>query len=202
MQLHGTGTEQIHRRVEEVDTLPRSELRFTCEAISAGGTAAEMVEIKRDATDPTVTYTGGGAYGIADEVAVTCSAQDNLSGVASDTFEDASGPAWSFPLGDHTLSATATDGAGNTGSGEVTLSVVAFYDGLCSLVELWVVHKGVANALCAKLRAAEKAEEQGNLGARDGALGAFVSDVEAQSGKKVAADVAPILIVAAESLTS
>ena len=28
--------EQIHRRVEEVDTLPRSELRFTCEAISAG----------------------------------------------------------------------------------------------------------------------------------------------------------------------
>ena len=31
-----------------------------------------------------------------------------------------------------------------------------------------------------------------------GALGAFVSQVEAQSGKKVPAEVAPILIVAAE----
>jgi len=56
---------------------------FTCTASSEGGTSAESVTIKRDATPPTSTVTGvqeGAVYGTAPTVG--CEAVDNLSGVA------------------------------------------------------------------------------------------------------------------------
>ncbi|MEX0741770.1 MAG: hypothetical protein WD079_03165, partial [Phycisphaeraceae bacterium] len=64
---------------------------FTCEATSAGGTDSESVTIKRDATDPTVTYSGNaGSYDAAASVEITCVTSDNLSGVASDSCADLS----------------------------------------------------------------------------------------------------------------
>ena len=58
----------------------------------------------------------------------------------------------------------------------------------------------MANSLCVKLAAAERAADRGNADAQSGALGAFISEVEAQDGKKVPADKAPILIALAEAL--
>jgi len=63
-----------------------------------------------------------------------------------------------------------------------------------------VKSKGISTALCAKLNAASAAMVRGNDKAKAGALRAFVHHVKAQSGKHIPADVAALLIVAANQL--
>jgi len=166
---------------------------------NAGNSAAGATgEFKRDATDPTVTYSGNaGSYDIAGSVAITCAATDDLSGIDSDTCADLSGAAYTFGLGTTAFSASAEDVAGNTGSAAGSFEVTASLDGLCALVQRFVSHNGVANSLCAKTRAAERAR---NDNAHDGALEAFIHEVEAQSGKKIDADDALVLITIATAL--
>ena len=101
-----------------------------------GGLSLEagVTDINIDLTNPTVTYTGGKAsYQVDEQVSITCTAADALSGVASTTCANVSGPAYSFGLGSHTFSASATDRAGNTGSGSVTFTVGVTYTSLCNL---------------------------------------------------------------------
>jgi len=98
---------------------------LTCTATSAGGTTASSVTIKRDATAPLIHYSGNaGSYSFNHAVSISCAASDALSGVSSTTCADVSGPASSFGLGTTTLSASATDLAGNTGTGSTSFTVV------------------------------------------------------------------------------
>ncbi len=98
---------------------------LTCTATSAGGTSSRSVTIKRDATAPVIHYSGNaGSYSVHDAVHITCTASDALSSVASTTCADLGGPASSFGLGTTVLSASATDLAGNTGTGSTSFSVV------------------------------------------------------------------------------
>jgi CSLREA domain-containing protein len=99
---------------------------LTCSATNGAGlSSSESVTVQIDKTLPTVTYTGNaGIYTVGQTVNITCSAADNLSGVDSSTCADISGPASSFGLGSHTISATATDLAGNVGSGSTTFTVI------------------------------------------------------------------------------
>ena len=91
---------------------------------SAGNTATASYTAKIDPVGPTVTYAGNkGSYGILDPVAITCTASDALSGLASSTCPAASGTAWTFGAGAHTLNAQATDNAGNTASASTTFTV-------------------------------------------------------------------------------
>jgi len=80
--------------------------------------------------------------------------------------------------------------------------VTVSYDGLCSLVEGSVTQQGVANSLCAKLSAAARANDRGQTNARDGSLNAFINEVGAQSGKKVPAAMAAVLVALAQALMS
>jgi hypothetical protein len=118
-------------------------------------------------------------------VAITCSATDALSGVVSTTCQAVGGPAYDFPLGRNTFSATATDRADNAGSGRVSFSVSVTFDSLCNVAQRFCTSAGVGNSLCASLRAAKAAEARGNLAAKAGALGSFRNEVRAQSGKKL-----------------
>lgn len=74
------------------------------------------------------------------------------------------------------------------------------YDGLCALTKQYVTKEGVANALCAKLRAAEAAEARGNHETRRESLRAFINQVEAQSGKSLTRIRATTLITLAQTL--
>ena len=47
------------------------------------------------------------------------------------------------------------------------------FGGLCSLTRYYVANAGIGNGLCAKLNAAESAEERGNNAAKRGALNAY-----------------------------
>jgi hypothetical protein len=95
---------------------------------------SNVVTVKIDTTPPTVTYSGNaGSYGLLQTVAITCAAADSLSGVASTTCANVSAPGWTFGPGSHTLSATATDKAGNTGTGSTTFTVTVDSADLCTL---------------------------------------------------------------------
>lgn len=173
---------------------------FTCSATSAGGTASQSVTVKRDAARPTVTYTGSLSYTVDQSVSITCTAADNLSGIASHTCDNITGDAYTFPLSNNTGSATATDNAGNSGSSSVTFNVQVTYDSLCKLVRRWVTQHGVANSLCVKLNAASASTARGNTTAKQHQLGSFINEVQAQSGRFVPADKAPILMRLANAL--
>ena len=154
---------------------------FSCSATSIGGYASETVTVKRDATAPVIGFAGNaGSYTVDQAVAITCSATDAMSGIQASTCPGASGAAYEFALGANVLSASATDMAGNAAAATATFSVTVDPASLCTLVQRFVSQKGIANSLCVKLR--------------NGALKAFVNEVQAQSGKFVPADKAAILI--------
>ena len=160
---------------------------FTCSATSAGGTASQSVTVKRDATVPTVGFSGNqGSYTVDQQVAITCSASDAMSGIASSTCPNASGDAYSFGLGAHSLAASATDNAGNASSATTPFTVQVTAGSLCALVERWVNKSGVANSMCQQLA---------NV-----AYGAFRNHVQAQRDKSVSAAHADILIALSTEL--
>ncbi|TMR09004.1 hypothetical protein ETD86_45320 [Nonomuraea turkmeniaca] len=144
---------------------------------------AKSLTVKLDKTAPTVTYTGAKeTYGILETVDITCTAADNLSGVDTTTCKDISGPAYDFDPAGNTFSATATDVAGNTGqASSVTFKLVVTYADLCTLTKRFVTNEGVAraNAMCAQLDAAERAEDRGNVTAKTNAVNAYLNQVSA-----------------------
>lgn len=153
---------------------------YTCTASSTGGTDHQSVTIARDATPPSVGFSGNaGSYTVDQSVAITCSASDATSGLATSTCPNASGDAYSFGLGSHQLTASAADMAGNTSGATASFDVTVTAGSLCTLVNRWVNKAGVANSMCQELN--------------NGAYGAFRNHVSAQSGKSVSAAHADIL---------
>lgn len=92
---------------------------------SAGNTSAPVtLTVTMDKTAPVVTFAGNAATYTADQtVAITCTSTDALSGIASTSCSNINKPAYSYPLGVNTVSATATDNAGNTTTANVTFTV-------------------------------------------------------------------------------
>lgn len=186
--------------------VPYDDGEYVVEFYSVDGAGVEedphgSISFKVDTTDPTVTYTGNaGAYTVDQQVHITCSTDDNLSGVASDTCADVTGHAYSFPLGPNTFSATAVDNAGNDGYGETTFTVSVDPDSLCSLTGQFIDQKGVVKALCAILDAAKAAEERGDQEARAGQVQAYINAVAAQRDKLLTSEQTEVLIELAQAL--
>src|SRR5207244_3912031 len=97
-------------------------------------TSVSVAGINIDETPPTVQFTGNDSpYSVDQQVAITCSASDSLSGIATSTCGSIVGPAYSFPLGLNTYVASATDRAGNVGSAATNFVVMVTLDSLCAL---------------------------------------------------------------------
>src|SRR5712664_414591 len=131
----------------------------------AGNTEAAHTQVIRiDKTLPTVTYTGNaGMYAVDQTVTITCTAVDPpnangtaASGLASTTCANVNAPAYTFPLGTNTFSASATDVAGNIGTGSTTFAVQVTNSSLCTLTVRFI--EGSPNAQTSPALA----EAQGN----------------------------------------
>jgi hypothetical protein len=150
-----------------------------------------------DKTPPTVTYRGNvGRYGVDQRVEIVCQAADALSGLDSTTCRSVAAPAYAFRLGSNTVSATATDRAGNVGAGSTAFVVTVDPDSLGRLVGQIVVDRGTARSLQSKLGDVGDA----NPRAKAGKVGAFVHQVLAQRGKKIDPTTADLLISLAAGL--
>jgi hypothetical protein len=102
------------------------------------GISQDAIKVVDDES-PIVTYSGNaGVYTIDQNVAIKCTASDNLSGVASSTCADITGPAYSFKLGTNTFSAEATDHAGNIGKSSTEFTVKVTFDSLINVTEQFI----------------------------------------------------------------
>jgi hypothetical protein len=166
---------------------------------TAGNTSAPVsVAVQYDATKPTVVYTGNAkTYTVDQMVSITCAAADNLSGVASSTCQNISGPAYSFALGANNFAATATDKAGNTGSGSGSFTVTVNAAALNTVIARLVTDPSVAASLQQQASAIAAAP---NANAKAGKLNAFINAVHAQTGKSITPANAAILIALAKAL--
>ena len=124
-------------------------------------------------------------------------ASDNCS-LASVTSSPASGSA--FAIGDTTVTCTATDAAGNQAACAFTVHVKGAAEqinGLIVLAPSLGLQPGTANSLVVKLQGAASALDRGNTEAACGSLGAFLNEVNAQTGKKLTAAQADLLMAEA-----
>lgn len=186
----------------EVDT---DGMTFTCSATNAAGLSATVsTTVRRDATTPVINWHGSASrYTVDATVGITCSASDPTnpgSGVDSHTCQGIAGPAYTFPLGTSSFSATAADTAGHETRSLVAFEVVVTHGSLCALARRFVSAAGVARAMCQQLEAAQAAEARGNAAAESGALQGFTKLVHAQAGKSLAASDAAVLIRLAAAL--
>ena len=126
---------------------------------NSGNVDRHHASINIDLTAPTVSYSGNaGMYSVDQQIAITCTAADNLSGIATTTCQNITGPAASFGPGSHTFSATATDYAGNIASASVTFSVSVDYGSLANLTCQMLERPTACSTLSYYLASAEWAE--------------------------------------------
>ncbi len=175
---------------------------YTCSATSnVGLSASESVTVKRDATVPSVGYSAHPAeYSVDQAVAITCSASDALSGLASSTCANVVGDAYTFQLGTNAFTATALDGAGNSSDAATSFTVTVTSVSLCALTTRFVENTGVANSLCVKLDNSAKSYAKGNAQAAQGQLTAYVNEVSAQTGLSISAANAATLTALANAM--
>ena len=68
---------------------------------------------------------------MTDSVSITCAAGDNLSGIDRLHLCTVRGAAYTFGAGVNTLTHSATDGAGNVGTGSTTFTLEVTPAGVC-----------------------------------------------------------------------
>jgi hypothetical protein len=154
----------------------------TCTATNGAGLSAKATAtVRLDVTAPVITFDGNaGTYQIDEIVEIHCIASDALSGLATPSdCGSISGPAYTFPFGPSTYLRSATDRASNTTSASTTIRVAVTSASLCVLTTSFVSKHVIANSLCKKLEA--------------GSYNAYVSELEAQTGKAISPHDAEIL---------
>lgn len=168
---------------------------FVDAAGNVGTVTATVSNIDKIA--PTITYTGNAnIYNVDQVVTITCSVDDNLSGVLSNTCVNITGPAYSFITGINTYTSTAVDNAGNTVTSTISFTVVVNASGMQDLTSQFVTDAGIASSLNAKLAGVATS----NANAKAGKVNAFINQVRAQTGKAITTKQADILINLAGSL--
>lgn len=152
------------------------------------GTGAVLWRLPVDVTAPTVTYSSHPAVFFVDEtIAITCTATDDDSGIASQTCADIAADAYTFGLGEHLFTATATDNAGNSASASTSFTVKVSFASLATLTRRFFLDAGVANGMVNFLGAAERNEPTQPLQGYRSAVGSH-------AGKTISAEQAAILI--------
>jgi Bacterial Ig-like domain (group 1)/HYR domain len=106
-----------------------------------------------------------------------------------------------FPIGDTTVTCTATDDSGNSSTGSFNVHVLSVAELLrqaqASLVD-YGVDPTLRRSLTAELEAAARAAERGNKAATCSALTDYQDHVRAQAGKKLSAETAEALLANAD----
>jgi len=167
-------------------------------------------------TQPTAT-----TYVHSDKITLNYSATDTGCGVSSVTATMDGQPtlrdgqtlgngqtiklATGLTLGDHTFTVSAGDNVGGTNSVSVTFSIIVTAASIKDdvnefLADGAIKNSGEANSLLAKLDAAAAARSRGQCDVAANQYGAFINELQAQSGNGVDATAAAIMIGDAQYL--
>lgn len=154
-----------------------------------------------DTTAPKVFYSGNKpSYTVDETVSIACTATDTASPIVSNTCTKISGPAYSFPLGTSSFSATAIDAAGNAGTASVTFTVTVTYRSLINLTLRLVKNRAIALALAGGLELAAIAASNGRTELKTKLVAAYIAGVRKLSPSVISASDAATLIRLASAL--
>ncbi|MCF6410234.1 family 43 glycosylhydrolase [Pseudalkalibacillus salsuginis] len=169
---------------------------------NAGNTSETYRQsITLDTNAPVIEFSGNEeSYSVDAAIAINCSVTDEVSGVAFKECSVVEGPAYSFDIGENTVTATATDHAGNTAEAKIQFTVKVDFDSLSRLTEEFVTNKGVANSLVKSLQAAEKSAEKGNDKTVNGQITAYQNKLASQKGKSITEENSDLLTELADLL--
>lgn len=152
-----------------------------------------------DISGPVFEITGNkGTYFVDESIDIQCKSQDDFSG--TDTLAlTLKGDAYIYNPGVNTFMVTALDKAGNQGTGTITFTVNATYEGILNLTKKFVTNAGVSKLLCSQLDIAKKLSEK-NSKLKDAAILVYITEVLTQRGKTITYEQAVILIKFAGAL--
>ena len=184
-------------------TFGLGESTVTCSATDeAGNSASSTFSIAvQDTTKPVVTVpadiTANATSPAGAEVSYSASATDTVNGAINPTCSPASGT--TFAQGTTTVTCSASDVAGNTGSASFTVSVkdasTQVADQQALIRGMAGVSKGAKASLTDKLGEIGESIESGGIKAACNQLDAYVNQIEALRGKKqIAGQEASLLI--------
>jgi hypothetical protein len=173
-----------------------------CTATDSRGNASSVsfTVAVRDSTPPSVTVPADvtvdatGPSGAA--VSFAASAADGV-GVASFSCVPASGS--TFPIGTTAVVATAVDAAGNAATASFSVRVKGAAEQLADLLPL-AKAAGSGGSLGSKVAEIQDKVARGDGKGAAGPIGGFINEVKAQTGKKITAAQAAVLIARAESV--
>jgi hypothetical protein len=153
-----------------------------------------------DTTSPAITYSAHPAvYTVADLVHIGCTMSDAM-GISTSSCADVDGYGWTFGLGPHLVTASATDVVGNVGSGSTAFAVVATYSSVEDLTRQWVTKAGVGKDLVSILESADAAEARGQYRAEAGKLADYRALILTQIGKAISVTDADLLMTFSKAL--
>lgn len=161
----------------EAPTAPPTRVDTLSVAPPAGDGGGDTGGGDADTTPPTIAFSGNaGQYGVLDQVSIGCSVSDAASEIVERLCPTVEAPAYTLPLGETTLTATARDAAGNVASATTSFSVTVNAADLCTLARELVPRH--ATPLCAQLRNGTQA---------------FTNHLRAQRGKQIPTEIADLL---------
>ena len=183
----------------QIDTEGSTTISFRSIGILGSQSSQSYVKINIDRQPPSVQCDGNiSNYELDAPVAITCNAEDSLSGVVQPSLHTLAGAAYSFGLGAVTVPVTFRDYADNVTVQTVNLNVFASFASLDRLTRLFVVN--IDKALSAKIDSAKKAQDRGNSTLKEQHLSDYINLLSNHIGSFVTSEHAAILIRAAQSL--
>ncbi|MBD0378761.1 family 10 glycosylhydrolase [Paenibacillus sp. WST5] len=145
----------------------------------------QTAQIPIDRTAPTIQINGAMTYTVDQTVSITCTAADTVSGIVYNPCAQplVSAPAYQLELGTHDVTVQVTDRAGNTGTRSESYTVQVTENSIASLIGEFVTgpgEQGIENSLLKKLEHRQ--------------TDALIHEINAQTGNRITAEQAGILI--------
>uniref|UniRef100_UPI0030C857B2 hypothetical protein n=1 Tax=Enterococcus faecium TaxID=1352 RepID=UPI0030C857B2 len=134
--------------------------------------------VEEDTTAPVLSIEGNkGEYSVDEQISISCSATDDLSGIATVDCPKIEGVAYEVQIGVNKFKATATDRAGHTAVQEIEFTVTVDFNSLAALTKSLVSNENIAESLSVKLQGAEGSAAIGNKEAMEGKLNAYMNQL-------------------------
>ncbi|MEW9699925.1 sugar-binding protein [Paenibacillus sp. SI8] len=173
-------------------------VKYCSKDLSGNVEIAKTHTLRIDKTPPTITFSvsDGISYWIDETVVITSQANDSGSGIATFTHTNISAPAYTFVIGTNTLTASATDIAGNTATSTIHFKVKISLESLIRLIKKLLAGNQIESAFCIILLNLLLVEGR----VLESKLDVFKSKVTAQRGKVLSAEQADLLVQLADKL--
>lgn len=173
-----------------------AEITVVCSASNGAGLfSSNSITIKRDATNPVITFgEHEKVFDVDGRITIPCEVSDAMSGIASHTCALLDTDAYRLAVGNSNHTVRATDNAGNTVTASTSFSIQVTLAGLANLTRMLVSDEGVANALVQKLENAANQLDKGSTKAADQMMDAYENQLRALDTQKLAPGDAEILM--------